>query len=435
MVFLLTRAFARPRAPTDLARVALTADGGLLTFFDAPADLLFCAVPAGFPPARELRLVDLTVIFLLAPIGSGASCRTTVDPRCEQKITAHPPSQTPAQAEHSIGAVPRWPETGENPRTMLRRLILCSALTAVVVLPPAAAHAKGNPSAKTADKDGQKLEKQKKWDEAKSAYEKALELDDKPDTRLRLAGVEDKLGNLVEASEQVKKVLDAKGLSGAVRAKAKKLQKSLEKRTPTLTFDLPKGFSGSVKIDDQVIPQSELGGPVPANPGTRKISAEAGGMKPYNETVELKEKDKKNLSILLTELPKEETAAEEEGPAEQEKPKKGGGNKTLAYVSLGVGVVGVGVGAFMGLKAKSTKSEIDDKCKNGVCSEGERDLYDTGKTQATISTVGFIVGAVGIGVGTVLLLSGGSGKTEGKLSARRVTPYVGPRELGVFGNF
>lgn len=316
---------------------------------------------------------------------------------------------------------------------MLRRVVLCCVLASGVVTSPGLVLAKGAPSAKQAEKDGQKAEKQQKWDEAKAAYEKALELDDNAATRIRLAAVEDKLGNLVEAAAHLKKALEDKKLSFAQRAKAKSQLKSLEKRTPTISFDLPKDFGGKVKLDDRELSASELGAPVPANPGKHEVRAEAEGMKPYSESIELAEKDKKNLSILMTELPQEEPQAE--APAEKPKEKKGG-DKTLAYVALGVGVVGVGVGAFMGLQAKSTKDDIDSKCQNGVCSESERDLYDKGKSQANISTAGFIVGAVGIGVGTVLLLSGGKGEMEGKASARRrATPYVGPGQVGVYGQF
>ncbi len=316
---------------------------------------------------------------------------------------------------------------------MLRPLLLSCVLASAIVTLPGAALAKGAPTAKQAEKEGQKAEKQGNLDEAKSAYEKALELEDKPGTRLRLAAIEEKLGHFVEASEHLKVALAVKKLGGVQRAKAKKQLASLEKRTPTITFDLPQGFDGTVKLNGQELSKDALGGAVPANPGKHEVRAEAEGMKPYTESIELAEKDRKNLSVLMTELPTSAPADSDGAPGDS--PKKSGGSKTLAYVALGVGVVGVGVGAFMGLQAKSTKSELDSKCKNGVCGDDQQDLYDKGKTQAGIATVGFIVGAVGIGAGTVLLLTGGKSEVESKAGARRVTPYVGPRQVGVYGRF
>ena len=110
-----------------------------------------------------------------------------------------------------------------------------------------------------------------------------------------------------------------------------------------------------MKLNGQELSKDALGGAVPANPGKHEVRAEAEGMKPYTESIELAEKDRKNLSVLMTELPTSAPADSDGAPGDS--PKKSGGSKTLAYVALGVGVVGVGVGAFMGLQAKSTKSE------------------------------------------------------------------------------
>ena len=59
---------------------------------------------------------------------------------------------------------------------MLRPLLLSCVLASAIVTLPGAALAKGAPTAKQAEKEGQKAEKQGNLDEAKSAYEKALEL-------------------------------------------------------------------------------------------------------------------------------------------------------------------------------------------------------------------------------------------------------------------
>lgn len=315
-----------------------------------------------------------------------------------------------------------------SPRTISAALL---ALGLVLATPPALAKpsAKDVAAAKKSSKEGQKLEKKKAWDEAKAAYEKSLELNDTPATRIRLAAVEEELGNLVEAAAQLRVALEAKKLSFAQRAKAKKSLKQIEKRIPVLTLDLPAGFSGKVYVDDRELTASELSQPINVNPGSREVRAESEGHRPFKESVQLAEKETKSLSILLTELPPDKPEPEPE-PAPV---KKTGGDKTLAYISLGVGIVGVGVGTYMGLKARSTKDELDGACRSGVCSESERDLYDKGKGQANISTVGFIVGAVGIGAGSVLLLSGG-GK-EGKVEARHASPYVGPGSVGVAGRF
>ena len=314
--------------------------------------------------------------------------------------------------------------------------LLCLLLALGVCFSPAWAHAgpKDKAAALKADKDGQALEKKKSWEDARAAYQKSLELRDNAETRIRLAGVEEKLGNLVEAAAELEKALEAKDLSFAARTKAKAKLKGIEKRVPSIVLELPTGFSGTVRVDDHEVGKAELSSPVRVNPGSHEVKAEAEGFKPYSESISLKEKEKKNLSILMTEAAKTEDEAPA-APAEDKPKQKSGGNKTLAYVSLGVGAVGLVVGSVFALQAKSTKSDLDSKCKSGVCSESQRDLYDKGKNQANVATVGFVVGAVGLGVGTVLLLTSGDGKEGKKPVARRVSPYVGPGSVGFAGIF
>jgi tetratricopeptide (TPR) repeat protein len=298
--------------------------------------------------------------------------------------------------------------------------------------------AKGSDAAKAlkADKQGQALEKKKSWEEARVAYEQSLELKESADTRIRLARVDEKLGHFHAALEQLETALAAKKISYGSKLKAQALKKSIEKKMPALVLELPSGFHGKVEVDDAKV---DATAPIPVDPGSHSVHVTAEGYKPYDETVDVAEKEKKNLTVLLTEnAPEPEPKAPP--PPEPEQKKPSGGGHTLAYVSLGVGAVGVVVGSIFALQARSTKADLDNNCVNNVCSESQRDLYDKGKRQADIATVGFAVGAVGIGLGTVLLLTGGKTEKEGKLEAQRrlkahATPYLGPGSVGVYGQF
>ncbi len=312
-------------------------------------------------------------------------------------------------------------------------------LASSLALAPASVFAKPNKkeiaAAQKADREGQRLEKKKSYEEARDAYQKALEIHDSAETRIRLAGVEDELGHLIEAVGHYRTALEAKKLSFHSRTKAKQSLKRLEKRIPSLTLEIPKGFSGNVWVDDEEVSKGSLSEPLEVNPGSHKVRAEADGYKEFSEEITLQEKDKKNLTILLTELPASEPAPVKDEEAPKEK-KDSGGSNALAYVSIGIGVVGVGVGTYMGLQARSTKSDLDGKCQSNVCSQSERDLYDKGKSQANVATVGFVVGAVGIGLGTVLLLTGGKGKAKAEAAQEAsLTPVVGPGNVGLRGVF
>jgi tetratricopeptide (TPR) repeat protein len=289
-------------------------------------------------------------------------------------------------------------------------------------------------AAKKAVAQGKKQEKKKDYDAAREAYQQALELDDKPTTRLKLAKVEEKLGHLIEAADNVRRALESKKLSYYQRRSAKKTLKKLEKSIPTLTLELPAGFEGHVWVDDEELGESERTAPVAVNPGTRQVRAEADGYLPYKESFDVAESETKAITVLLSEAPPEKPA---EKPVVEKDEGSGNTKKTLGYVSLAVGGAGLVVGTAMGLAARSTKNELDSSCLNNVCSDNERDLYDKGKTQANIATAGFVVGGIGLGLGAFFLLTadGGEKKNPSAEARTRIVPVLSPRQVGVVGRF
>lgn len=104
-----------------------------------------------------------------------------------------------------------------------------------------------------------------------------------------------------------------------------------------------------------------------------------------------------------------------------DKPKDaGGGSRTGAYVALGVGGAGILAGTVFGLLAKSSESKGNDQCRGEVCPERSRSDFDSAKSKALVSNIGFGVGIVGLGVGgTLLVLS------KGKSQEARVTTLPG----------
>jgi len=122
-------------------------------------------------------------------------------------------------------------------------------------------------------------------------------------------------------------------------------------------------------------------------------------------------------------------------------PKK---NNTLAYVALGVGGAGLVVGGVTGFLALGKKGDLKG-CEGTKCPSSQQDTLDSAKSMATISTVGFTVGFVGVGLGVVLLLTGNSNSSarlgESKVAKREplghvhVEPWIGTQSAGVSGTF
>jgi hypothetical protein len=109
------------------------------------------------------------------------------------------------------------------------------------------------------------------------------------------------------------------------------------------------------------------------------------------------------------------------------------GSSTLGWVALGVGVVGVGLGSYFGLTTFSKKKEADDHCGDAIgqsdansCDQKGLDLRDEAQSAGTLSTIGFAVGAIGVGAGIYFLATSGGGK-EKSARALWVSPAVGPK--------
>ena len=120
----------------------------------------------------------------------------------------------------------------------------------------------------------------------------------------------------------------------------------------------------------------------------------------------------------------------------------GGARAVLPWVAFGVGAAGIGVGAVAGFIAMGKHSDIADKCNQSTtCAyAGAGTDIDSYHTVATISTVGFIVGGVGVAAGAILLLT--RPKTESSAApahfaqtALRVQPVIGLGSIGAIGEF
>ena len=107
-----------------------------------------------------------------------------------------------------------------------------------------------------------------------------------------------------------------------------------------------------------------------------------------------------------------------------------GGQKTVALVAGGVGVVGVAVGSIFGLMAKSDNDQALKNCRTStLCTPTGLTQTDDAKSAATVSTIGFVVGAVGLVGGAVLWFT--APRSEPTTASIRATPVVGPSYGGV----
>jgi hypothetical protein len=79
----------------------------------------------------------------------------------------------------------------------------------------------------------------------------------------------------------------------------------------------------------------------------------------------------------------------------------------LAYVLGAIGLSGLSVGTTTGFLALNQKAIVEDHCTQTlrVCDARGAAASDTGRTLRDVSTAGFIVGGLGLGLSAYLLLS------------------------------
>ncbi|HVZ34643.1 MAG TPA: hypothetical protein VG963_19575 [Polyangiaceae bacterium] len=115
-----------------------------------------------------------------------------------------------------------------------------------------------------------------------------------------------------------------------------------------------------------------------------------------------------------------------------------------AYLSLGVGAVGVGLGVLFVVQRSSAKSAANSKYEACLASQSctesdEREMQQLDQKAAhrgTFSAVSFGVGAVGLGVGAALLLMHhGTEAASPTTAGLTVQPYASGNQLGLWGRF
>ncbi|MCU0691116.1 MAG: hypothetical protein MUF54_06930 [Polyangiaceae bacterium] len=333
---------------------------------------------------------------------------------------------------------------------MLRKRFLLVMLGVVMILSGApsalaAPSEKDNPEAKAHLIAGVRHLEEMAWTDAVTELEASLALQDTPSVRYNLAKALAALGKLVEARAHLQIVIDNQLAAPWHRVRARNLLKLVQKRLAYVIIEVPEGFTGDVSVNGDTLPVSLWGRPREVNPGTTVVRALGEGFRLVEQTVVVEERERRRIQLNLQ--PKRESApatASRTTPTPAPRPTTkqksnvettatGSTRRTLGYVSIAVGGVGLVAGTAFGLAARIARRDLSSACVNDVCTENQRDVYDRGKLQANASTAGFIVGGVGLGLGVLLLWTGPS---EQQAEAKAgLGPFVGPGSAGVHGRF
>jgi hypothetical protein len=340
-------------------------------------------------------------------------------------------------------------------RSSLRRRI--TALVLLASLVPAGAYAQSDSDKATARElyqQGQDALDAKDYKKAEDSFRRGDALFHAPTLSLGLARAQAAQGKYVEAWENYHRIIIENVTSSGPFARAldeaKKEITTVEGRRSRVTITVSGADGTKVILDDAPLKNEALGIERFIDPGQHVVKATADGYKPVNrpfkvdegkaETVPITMEKDTGAPAVVPPVAGPGTTPETPGtaqPATADVSTKGGSmNKTLGFVALGVGGAGLVAGLVTGFIALGKHSDLSNACQNGNCTADKQSDVDSYHSMGTISTIGFVIGGVGIAGGAILLLTAPKAQTAPPPPIGfYVSPYVGPGTVGATGQF
>ncbi|MEO7330652.1 MAG: hypothetical protein ABI193_18905 [Minicystis sp.] len=332
-----------------------------------------------------------------------------------------------------------------------------AALLLGVSLTPALASAQTSDAdratARNLASEGQDALEKNDFTTAADRFSRADALIHAPTLLLGLAHAQIGLGKLVTAQETYARIVregvpprSPPAFAKAVKDAARELD-ALGPRIPTVIIQVSgaNGASGaSVTLDGALVPSAALGVKRPVDPGKHTIRASAPGLSTSEVTLTLREGKSESVTLALTPAsadtppvappPHSAPPLVVSGGAPPAVERKGGTStqKILGVSALGLGGAGLILGGVTGLLALGKHKQLKKDCPGGVCPASAQPTLDDYHLMGTLSTVGFIVGGVGVAGGAVLFLTAPSTKPAKEAT---LVPVVGAGYLGVKGTF
>jgi hypothetical protein len=216
---------------------------------------------------------------------------------------------------------------------------------------------------------------------------------------------------------------------GPVREDCSKQVGELDRAIPSVVFAFNDSGGAPISavqimMDGVALGDRALGAELEVDPGEHRFEFQAAGYTNAERRLAFRAGEKRRQEVIVlasTSKPVTPVVAPqtEARPAPQtddtEPPAladgRGSGQRTLAYVLGGVGIVGLGLGTYFSLKAKGTYDDAVARCPSGPAScdqtgaDGGADAHD----QATVSTLAFLAGGALVATGVVLYLTAPKG--------------------------
>ena len=201
---------------------------------------------------------------------------------------------------------------------------------------------------------------------------------------------------------------------------------------PTIVFEVkdPGGIDLSdvkVTMDGEVLAERLDGTALAIDPGLHSFVFEAPNQPSVTKQLVIREAEKdRKESIQLGVAAAGDTA--DEPPAASASASGGGmpAQKVLAIVAAGIGVAGVATGSVFGVMAMQKKDDAEKLCPDQCADKKGTDAWSDAKQAGTFSTIGFVVGGVGLAGAAVLWFTAPSAQAK---------VGIGPGSIQLRGSF
>ncbi|WP_394823460.1 hypothetical protein [Pendulispora albinea] len=194
-----------------------------------------------------------------------------------------------------------------------------------------------------------------------------------------------------------------------------------------------------VKVDREPAPKGDE--PVLVDPGTHDVTASAPRKRPWRSSVSVT-KEPRLTEVIIPALEDEPAptagapaaSAAREPPGDAAPQSSWSTQRTLALVTAGVGVVGLGVGTYFGLQSKSAHDDADKECpdRHACTTQAGVSKWDDATSKGTISTIAFAAGGAALVAGGILWFTAPKDPAPAAKAARvRVVPAFAPNHAGL----
>jgi hypothetical protein len=348
-------------------------------------------------------------------------------------------------------------------RTRAVTALVTSAGLSVLLAAPVA-HAQSDADRATArelGQEGQTALDAKDYKTAEDRFHRADSLFHAPTLLLGYARAEAALGKVVNATESYNRIIREGVAPGAPKvfvdalAAAKAEVGAVQARVANVTITITGPDTPTVTLDDSPVPNAALGVKRAIDPGQHVVKASADGWEAAQTTFTVTDAGTAAAALVLQKASAAPIAAAAgpavapagahattapaaaTPPASSDIPSGSDGStqRTIGLVGMIVGGAGLATGVITGVLAMGKHSTLSGECKGSVCPPSASSDLSSYHSIGTISTIGFIGGAVLGAGGAVLFFTAPHGSAAAPATGTTLTPYVGLGSLGAVGTF